>query len=124
MRETVLKRALALLTTLKASYIIEVDGNRYSEGSLEKELTQQRLKRDGLLSLHIGKYIDHLKPGESAVIPVAEFGHDRVQSTAGSRAGARWGNNSYITERMARDEHGNYTEIHFMRLATVQVEEE
>ena len=124
MRETVLKRALALLTTLKASYIIEVDGHRYSEGNLERELTQQHSKRDGALSRHVAKYIDHLKAGDIAVIPAAEFGHIRVQSVAASRAHAMWGNNSFATKRGAKDEHGNYCEIHFIRLATVQMEEE
>lgn len=117
MEDIVLKRAIAMLSTIKASYVIEHKGIRYSEG----EVSGVYGSRDGKLTAHVTKYIENLKIGEVVVIPLGSWKHHQIQGVALSKASILWGAHSGTTSQAIED--GEIVGINFMRLAAVEIEE-
>lgn len=117
MEDIVLKRAIAMLSTIKASYVIEHKGTRYSEG----EVSGVYGARDGKLTAHVTKHIENLKIGEVTVIPLGDWKHSQIQAVALSKAAILWGAHSGTTCQEIKD--GEVTGIQFMRLAAVEIEE-
>jgi len=114
--DIVLKRALSMLATLKASYIIEHNGSRYSEGHVEG----QHEKRDGRLTEHVTKYIENLDVGQVVFIPSGEWTHQQVRSVAISKAARLWGQGFVTTKTVKEDE--NIIGVQLMRLLPIDIE--
>ena len=116
MEDIVLKRALSMLITLKASYIIEHNGSRYSEGHIEG----LHEKRDGRLSAYVAKYVENLEVGQVVFIPSAEWTHQQVRSVAISKAARFWGQGFVTTKTVKEDE--NIIGVQLMRLLPIDIE--
>jgi len=116
MEEIVLKRALSMLTTLKASYIIEHKGSRYSEGYVEG----LHDKRDGRLSAYVAKYVENLEVGQVVFIPSAEWTHQQVRSVAIAKSAKLWGQGFATTSNVKDGD--KIIGINFMRLLPIDIE--
>jgi hypothetical protein len=116
MEDIVLKRALSILTSIKASYIIEHNGSRYSEGHVEG----RHEKRDGRLTAYVTKYIENLEVGQFVFIPPGEWTTNQVRSVSIAKAGKLWGVGSSTTSNVKEDE--KIIGIKFMRLIPVDIE--
>ena len=106
------KDAARLLNAIRAQYIIVLPtGEQIIQGDLKLQVadaTPQRKARTpsrhphGFLNQHILPYLQHLKVGDVAVIPVPSGADmDEIQGSGASIAAKLWGNGSYKTMRNA-----------------------
>jgi hypothetical protein len=104
--------AARLLNAIRAQYIIVLPtGEQIIQGDLKLHVPDakpdKRAKRasrhpHGFLNQHILPYLQHLKVGDVAVIPVPNGADmDEIQGSGASISAKLWGNGSYKTMRNA-----------------------
>jgi len=102
-KELALARQIQVLTNLGMQFcIIDTDGNKH--GTLEvaepkpvRKRTLNPARPMGAVRKYLRPYLDHLQPGSSASIPIAEFGFKTIQSSTCSYLFTVHGPNKVIT---------------------------
>jgi hypothetical protein len=106
------KDAARLLNAIRAQYIIVLPtGEQIIQGDLKLHVPDAKPQRKvraqprhphGFLNSHILPYLQHLKVGDVAVIPVPSGADmDEIQGSGASISAKLWGNGSYKTMRNA-----------------------
>lgn len=110
-KEIARDRALSMLKASGAQYVvIDADGVKHTHGDIDIALPKKKSKRrPHFMSKHYKPYVENLKVGESAVIPVAEYSLSELRKAISSWCCHMWGNGSNIT-------HGESTHVEVLRL--------
>jgi len=106
------KDAARLLNAIRAQYIIVLPtGEQIIQGDLKLHVADAKPQRKvraqprhphGFLNNHILPFLQHLKVGDVAVIPVPSGADmNEIQGSSASIAAKLWGNGSYKTMRNA-----------------------
>ena len=95
----VIANAVRMLESIKVEYAIYLP-NGEMLGSLKlKNAKRQSRYEYGSLTEHCLSYLKDAPKGEIISIPVAEFDHDRIQSTLCNLVRDKYGSGSYTTSR-------------------------
>jgi len=99
-KEIALKNALHILKALNCQFlVITSDGHEYGD-LIAATPNRKRGKSPlpiGTYSKHFRPYIDNLKVGDVAAVPIGSFIPGELQSNMCSRAAVLWGTGSYTT---------------------------
>ena len=104
--------AARLLNAVRAQYIIVLPtGEQIIQGDLKLHVPDDKPQRKvrsqsrhphGFLNQHILPFLQHMKVGDVAVVPVPNGANmDEIQGSGASIASKLWGNGSYKTMRNA-----------------------
>lgn len=101
------EKLLLGLKNLGCSYVV-IDKNKqkYENGVIvgkDKPYKRRFTYPYGTLKKYYLPFIENLRPGESASVPLAEFSFTEIQHGLTSTASAMWGNGTYMTSRNIKD---------------------
>ena len=101
-KQQTLKRALAMLNAIGASYaVIDEEGTKHGTLEITEKKTRGKYPY-GTLSTYAGKHIANMSVGDIQEIPFGEFDGESVRSAAVSWACYHWGNGT-VTSATVKD---------------------